>query len=112
DDDGALDDSLEVEDRDLRLIDDGCGDERAEAAGVGDRERATAHVVGAELAGARAARELRDPPCEALGSKLVRVADHWHDQPVAPERDGDAEVDRAMQRELLALERRDRKSVV
>ena len=45
DDDRALDDRAGAEDRDLRLVDDRGVEQRAAAAGVGQREGATAELV-------------------------------------------------------------------
>src|SRR5437868_5128216 len=60
DDDRPLDDRLEVEDGDLRLVDDRGGHDRPVLARVGDGERPAAHVVRAQLAPTRAAREIPD----------------------------------------------------
>src|SRR6185312_13004012 len=49
DNDRALDDRLEVEDRDLRLVDHRRRHQRAELAGVRDREGAAVDLVGRQL---------------------------------------------------------------
>ena len=56
DHDGALDDGAGAEDADLRLVDDRRVEQRAAAAGVGQRERAAGQVVRADLAGPGALR--------------------------------------------------------
>src|SRR3954470_20963308 len=58
DDDRPLDDRLEVEDGDLRLVDDRRGHDRPVLAWVGDGERPAAHVVGPQLLGPGGPSEL------------------------------------------------------
>jgi hypothetical protein len=105
DDDGPLDDSLQVEDRDLGLVDDRRGGERSVASGIGDRERAAVDLVGAQLPRAGPSGKLGYTRREALMGELLRTMDHGHDQTVLAERDGDAEVDVSVARQRVAVER-------
>ena len=89
DDDRALLDGADAEDRDLRLVDQRQAVERAEDARVRDREGAALHFVGIQLLRPRAGGEVVDRPAQAEQVLLVGVADHRHDQPVV-ERDRDA----------------------
>ena len=100
-----LDDRLGVEDRHLRQVDHRRGHDRAVAAGVRDRERAAADVVGRELVVARLARESLDRLAEPLDAEVLRVVDDRDDQAARAERHRDAEVDRLVLGERLALER-------
>src|ERR1700741_3609867 len=75
DDDGALLDRADTEDRDLRLVDDRHPELRAEHARIRDRERAAGHVVRLELLAARPGRKIGDRAAEAEQVPLVRVLD-------------------------------------
>ena len=79
------------EDRDLRLADDRRAHERAEDAGIGDRERAVLHFARIELLRARALGEIVERPREPGQREVVGVLDDRNDQPPV-ERDGDADV--------------------
>ena len=73
DDDGPLLDGADAENRDLRLVDDRHAEQRAEHAGVRDRERAAGHLVGLELlACARAPRGRRRRGSGRAGSSRRR----------------------------------------
>ena len=66
DHDRPLDDRLEIEDRNLRLVDDRSRDNRSVGPGAGNRKGAAAHVVGSEPVFASPAGEVADPLCETL----------------------------------------------
>src|SRR6185312_11953650 len=80
DDDGALDHAADAEDAHLRLVDDRRVEQRAAAAGVGQRERAAGQFVRADLAVAGAAREVGDLAGEAADVQVAGAVDHWHHQ--------------------------------
>ena len=73
DDDRALLDGADAEDRHLRLVDDRHAELGAEDARVGDREGAAVHFLGLELLGARARREVGDAAAQAEQVALVGV---------------------------------------
>ena len=91
DDDGALDDRAGAEDADLRLVDDRRVEQRAAAAGVGQRERAAAELVRADLVGAGALGQVGDLAGEAAEVEVAGVVDD-RDQQAALGVDRDAEV--------------------
>ena len=72
DHDRAFDHRLDVEDRNLGLIDDRGADDRAEAAGVGDREGAALHFVGDQALGAGTLAQVLDQ----RGHALVHLRQH------------------------------------
>ena len=94
----------DAQDRHLRLVDDGRAEQRAEAAGVGDGERAALHLVGLELLGARARGQVGDRAAQAEHVLLVGVLDHRHDQALI-ERHGDADVDVLLVDDVVAVDR-------
>src|SRR5919201_3552238 len=105
DDDGPLDQRLDVEDRHLRLADDRRADDRAPAAWVRDRERAALDVVRRQLLVPRALGDIGDPACQPEQVQTLRVLDHRDDQAVsALERDRDSEVDVVLDHHLLAAD--------
>ena len=90
----------------LRLVDDRSGQQRSVAARVRDRERAAGQVVSREAFGVR-------PLCDVgrRGGQLderhrVGVPDDGHHQPLEVEVDGDAEVNVAVDDEVVADDRR------
>ncbi len=91
-DNGDLLDGADAEDRDLRLIDDRGGEDAAEAAEVGDGERAALDFVGLQLLGAGARCEIDDGALQAEHVLLIGVADHGNDES-AFESYRDAQVD-------------------
>ena len=103
DDNGALLDVADAEDRHLRLVDDRHAEERAEHAWIGDREGAAGYFVGLQLLGAGSVRQIGDRPREAEQVPLVGVFHHRHDQsPV--QRDRDADVDVLVKDHLVAID--------
>ena len=104
DDDGPLHDRLEVEDRDLGLVDDRRREHGPELPRVGDRERSAVDLVRLEPLRTRPLRQVGDRDGSALEAEPLRLTDHGDDQPVL-ERDGDPEVDIVVD-DLLVLDRR------
>ena len=104
DDGRLLLDRPHAQDRGLGLVDDRRADDRAEDAGVGDRERALLHFVGTQLLGARPLAEIVDGPRQAEERQLVGVLDHRDDEPPV-ERHRDAEVDVPPEDRALAASR-------
>ena len=78
---GALDDRAGAEDADLRLVDDRGVEQRAPAAGVGQRERAAGELVRADLVGPGPLGHVGDPPRQPGEVEVTGVADDRHDQP-------------------------------
>src|SRR5438132_1131163 len=89
--DGPLLDVADAQDRDLRLVDDGHPEERAEHAGVGDREGSAGDLLRLQLLAARAACQVGDGTAQAEQVAFVGVLDDRNDQPPV-ERDGNAAV--------------------
>ena len=79
-DDGALDHAADAEDADLRQVDDRRVEQRAAAAGVGQRERAAGQLVRADVAGPGAGREVGDLAGEAADVQVARAVDDRHHQ--------------------------------
>src|SRR6478672_4252957 len=86
-----LDDCPGAEDADLRLVDDRRVEQRAAAAGVGQREGAATELVRRDLVGAGALREVGDAPRQAGDVEVAGVLDH-RDEEALLGVDGDAEV--------------------
>ena len=90
----------------LGLVDDRARQQRAEAAGVRDREGAAGEIVSREPLRVRSLCEVGGCGRE-LGERLVfRVADDRHHEALEVEVDGDAEVDGTMHHEVVADDRR------
>ena len=104
DDDRALLDRADAENRHLRLVDDRHAELRAELAGVGDGERAAVHFFRLELLRARPLGDVGDRAAQPEQVLLVGVLDDRHDQ-AALERDGDPEVDVLLVDDVVAVER-------
>ena len=97
-------DRADAHDRDLRLVDDGRREERAEGAVVRHRERAARDLVRHELLGARPRGQVVRGPREAHEREVVGAPDDRHDE--APvESDGDAEVHLAVVHDVVAHDR-------
>ena len=92
DDDDALLDGTETENRDVGLRDDRAADEVAAAAGVRDGERLAGEVVGGEVSRSSSLCDVGDRARDATNGQVVGVADHGDDQALVGV-DGDANVD-------------------
>ena len=101
DDDRPGHDPVGGEDGHLGLADDRHGDGSAVRAGIRDRERSAADVVGGELAGSGPFRGSGDRGGHLGEVELGGVTDDGHDQPLEVEVDGDAEMDVAVHHELV-----------
>ena len=77
---GALDHRAGAEDADLRLVDDRGVEQRAPAAGVGQRERAAGQLVRADLVGPGALGQVGDPLGQAGQVEVAGVVDDRDDQ--------------------------------
>ena len=75
-------DGADRENGHLRLVDDRQAELRAVAAGVGERDGAAVHFVGAELLRAGAIGDVLDGAGDAEQALLGGVLDHGHDEPV------------------------------
>src|SRR5690606_24145628 len=100
-DDRALLDRTGPENRGSALRDDGHADDRAEHAGIRDRERRTLDLVGLELALAGARGEVVDAARDAHEVELVGVLHHRYDEP-GVQVDGHADVDVAAIEQVVA----------
>ena len=83
----------------------GVREQAAEAAEIGDGERAALHFVGLELARAGARGQIDDGALQAQHVLLVGVADHRHDQAVF-QRHRDADVDLVVVDDVVAVDAR------
>ena len=104
DDHGALDHAADAEDADLRQVDDRGVEQRAAAAGVGQRERAAGQLVRANLTGPGAGGQVGDLAGEAADVQVAGAVDDRHHQ-AALGVHGDAEVLGRVVGDLLRLAR-------
>ena len=98
-------DGVGRQDGHLRLVDDRHRQHAAGRAVVGDRERAAADLVGAQLAAAGPAGEVVDLAGDRPQPLGLGVAHHRHQQTLVVEIDGDADVDEVVHDEVLVATR-------
>ena len=101
----ALLDLAHAQDGDLRLVDDGGADQRAEKAGIRDGERAPLDFFRLQLLLSRALGQILNAAGHLFERCRRGVLDDGDDQSVV-ERDGDADVDVVVVADLVAFDRR------
>src|SRR5690606_2496465 len=94
------------QDRDLRLVDDRRGDQRAERAVVRDRIRAAREIVGFQASLTGPTCDLVDRLRELRDGQRLGLPDHWRDEALGAEIDGDREVHVRVQHERVTLDAR------
>ena len=89
------------EDRDLRDVDDGHRDDRAERARIGDGERAARDIVRLQVPLACALRDFTDLRGERTETQRVGIVHDRHDEVDVSEVDCDSEVHRVVGRDRV-----------
>src|SRR5215471_12578438 len=100
-----LHDAPYAENRHLRLINYGRGEEAAEAAEIGDGESSALDLVWLQMAGAGARGQVCDVTLQTDDILLVGIADHRYDQAVV-QRYCDADVDVAVINDIGSVDGR------
>ena len=105
-DDRLAHDRVGRQDRDLRLVDDREREHRTGRPVVRDRERAARDLVGKQLLRPGTRRQIVDLPGDGAQALALRTADDRHDEALVVEVDSDAEIDEAVDDELVVRDAR------